>query len=187
MPRVIITHGAFGSCESDWIPWLRDELLSRSVEVIAPNYPTPEGQDLAEWLAIYERAVPAMDCPTVFVGHSIGATFTLRLLERQEGNILGTFLVAGVVSHLTKPDFRPLMASFVEPPFKWKLIRKRAGQIRIFHSADDPVVPIDKGFELSGKLGVPLLEFTEAGHFTSDSGYGPFPELLDQVLACLGV
>ena len=59
--KVIIIHGAYGSPEENWFPWLKKELEKLNCEVIVPQFPTPKGQNLKNWLAILNKAVKNWD------------------------------------------------------------------------------------------------------------------------------
>ena len=44
--RVIVLHGAHGGSDTNWFPWLRNELVAQGIEVLVPRLPTPGGQSL---------------------------------------------------------------------------------------------------------------------------------------------
>ena len=39
MKKVVIIHGANGSPEENWFPWLKKELETKGIEVIIPQFP----------------------------------------------------------------------------------------------------------------------------------------------------
>jgi uncharacterized protein len=57
--------------------------------------------------------------PTVFVGHSLGAAFALRLVERSVEPIAGLFLAVAFVGALGLPDCDQINASFFATQFDW--------------------------------------------------------------------
>lgn len=183
--RVIVTHGTKGSPERAWFPWLGQELEKRDVEVIIPTYPTPDGQSLESWIGTLKSVACELREGDLLVGHSIGAAFVLRLLERSAVKIRGTFLVAGFARSLGIPDYDPLNSTFVEPPFDWKCIRQKSELIVSYSSDDDPYVPIAFAKELAGALCVNPVIIEKAGHFNADSGYTSFPRLLEDILKIL--
>ena len=76
--HIVIVHGAYGSPEEAWFPWLASKLRELGFKVSVPKMPTPEGQTLENWLKVFDEQVKDLDEETVLVGHSIGATFILR-------------------------------------------------------------------------------------------------------------
>src|SRR5262245_13184533 len=130
MIRVVILHGARGGPDTNWFPWLKDALEANGVEVVRPGFPTPEGQSLDAWLNTYDRRVGRLPpASTILIGHSLGAAFALRLVERSEHAICGLFLAAAFVGVLGLPDYDGINASFFAAPFDWASIRKRKGQV----------------------------------------------------------
>ncbi len=108
MSRVIVLHGAHGGPDTNWFPWLRAELVAEGMEVLLPRFPTPEAQSLEAWFSAYDRVVNAAPpAPTILVGHSLGAAFALRLVERATEPYDGLFLAAGFIGALGLPDYDP--------------------------------------------------------------------------------
>ena len=42
--KIFFIHGFDGDENDNWFPWLREKLQNDEVEVIIPNFPTPENQ-----------------------------------------------------------------------------------------------------------------------------------------------
>ena len=53
MANVFIIHGAYGSPDENWIPWLKKELDKPGCEVYAPKFPTPENHNLDSWSKVF--------------------------------------------------------------------------------------------------------------------------------------
>ena len=51
----------------------------------------------------------------------------------------------------------------------------------MFHSDNDPYVPIEKAHNLAKNLGVKPIIIKDAGHFNTKSGYDKFPLLLKKI------
>jgi predicted alpha/beta hydrolase family esterase len=81
-----------------------------------------------------------------------------------------------------QPDFDPINAPFFASPFNWDRIRANAGIVRVYNSDNDPYVPLEKGKELAHNLGVDLKVINGGGHVNASSGFGPFNELLDDLV-----
>ena len=135
--RVVLIHGAYGSPQENWFPWLVAKLREQGLDTYVPAFPTPEGQNLAAWKEIFDDDVP---------------------------------------------DFDPLNVSFVDREFDWSRITRNAGHTVVYHSDDDPYVPLSRGVELAKRLSVPHEVINRAGHINAASGYLTFPKLLADIL-----
>lgn len=185
MNRVVIIHGSYGTPAENWFSWLSDELRRDGHEVLAPAFPTPEGQSLNAWRAVFEKEIGSLTAQTVLVGHSLAPGFILHLLQESTAAISGTFLVSGFLGELGLDEFDPINATFVSGPFDWQRIRNNAGTIMVYNSDNDPYVPIAKGQELSKQLGVELHIIKDGGHINTSAGFKEFPQLLADIQSLL--
>lgn len=185
--KAFIIHGSYGHPRENWFPWLKAELEKQGFEVFAPTFPTPEGQSLEAWMKVFEAFLPKVDCETVFVGHSLGPAFVLNVLERLDTPVKACFFVSGFVGTLNNPEFDELNNSFVNREFDWKKIKKNGGKFFMFHSDNDPYVPMEKALELSEKLGIEPIVVKDAGHFNEKAGYVEFPLLLEKIKEFAGI
>ncbi len=184
MKNAFIFHGTMGSSDGNWFPWLSEQLVKDGYSVDVPTLPTPEGQSLEGWMAAVEGQVEQIRTADVLVGHSLGATFILRLLERfsDEGKVKKALLVSTVSKVIGNEEYDTLNASFIETaktPFDWTRINAAAQQIQMFHGSDDPYVPLEHAQEVSTSLGAPLSVIDGGGHLNSEFGFLQFFELLD--------
>jgi len=147
--------------------------------VIAPQLPTPEGQDLESWREAFKGYMP-LGHDSILIGHSCGAVFILRLLEQIDTRIRAAFLVAGPVKPMGN-EFDSLTNSFVDKPFDWDRIRHNAGHICPIYSTDDPYVSLEHGEIAAANLKTELIVVQGAGHFNQKAGYLKFPLLLEKV------
>ncbi len=185
MAHILITHGTGGSPEGNWFPWLAADLRRRGHTVQVPRYPTPQGQGLQPWLEVFEKEVGWSACTseTILVGHSLGAAFNLRLLERLPVPVKASFLLAGFLGRIGLPEYDQLNASFLAEPFDWPRIRKNIGRARIYHGDNDPYVALAKAHELAEKIeGAALLVIPGGGHLNAESGYSKLELLLNDLL-----
>jgi predicted alpha/beta hydrolase family esterase len=183
--RVIVLHGAHGGPDTNWFPWLRAELVVHGIEVLLPRLPTPGGQSLEAWFNAYDCAVNAVPpAPTILVGHSLGAAFALRLVERAAKSFEGLFLAAGFIGALGLPDYDPINQSFFSMPFNWAGIRERKGSAcRCWAGDDDVYVPLLRSQEVADHLDAPLDVIPKGGHLNSEKGFNTFPQLREAILA----
>jgi predicted alpha/beta hydrolase family esterase len=179
--RYIIIHGTKGSPSGNWFPWLAAELGAKNAEVVIPEMPTPQGQSLESWFAAFYRQAGTIDSETCIIGHSLGAVFLLRYLERCLNPIGCAVFVAGFIGLLGKYEYDRLNASFIACPFDWGTIRINSGRILCIAGDNDPYVPLAQPTELADKLGANLQVVRGGGHLNSESGYESFPSLLEQL------
>ncbi|HEX8620178.1 MAG TPA: alpha/beta fold hydrolase [Thermoanaerobaculia bacterium] len=184
--RVIIVHGAYGSPNENWFPWLRNELTLQGYEVSVPTLPTPEGQSLTNWMLAFEEQVGQVDGDAVLIGHSAGATFILRLLEKLTTPVRAAVLVSGFVGDIGRPEFDEINATLTRGDLDWLHIRAMAHVWRIYTSDNDPYVPLAKPTFLSEKLNQPLTIVPGGRHLNASAGFTEFPQLRDEIVAIFG-
>jgi predicted alpha/beta hydrolase family esterase len=187
--RVIILHGAHGGPETNWFPWLHKMLEAEWIEVVRPCFPTPQGQSLAAWLPIYDRAVEHLPiAPTVLVGHSLGVAFALRIIERAAAPVAGLFLAAGFIGALGLPDYDTINQSFFAAPFDWPAILRNKGHlVRCWAGENDPYVPLSRSQDIATRLEAPLDIVAGGGHLNSETGFTAFPAMRDAILCASSV
>jgi predicted alpha/beta hydrolase family esterase len=143
--------------------------------------PTPDNQSLSNWfLALSEQGI-FPDSSTIVIGHSVGAVFLLRLLEKISSPIMASIFVAGFTGVLNIPEFDSLNATFIEGDYDWENIKKNAGSILSFSGDNDPYVPKDQGIELANYLEVVPIIIGDGGHLNAEFGYKTFPLLLEKL------
>jgi predicted alpha/beta hydrolase family esterase len=182
MSKTVIIHGTKGSPEGNWFRWIAERIGGLGVDVLIPRMPTPEGQSLAAWLEAFEASVGRVNEQTTLIGHSLGATFTLRVLERLSVPVQRSVFVAGVIGQIGIAEYDALNSSFIEAPFNWDKIRSNAGKAICLSGDDDPYVPAEQGRLLAERLGVPNRVIMGGGHLNAESGYCSFPELLEALV-----
>jgi len=173
-----IIHGSYGNPEENWFPWLKTELEKTGCSVFVPRFPTPEGQTLQNWLKVFGGYEKYLDKDSIVIGHSLGVPFLLSVLERKPAK--AAFFVAGFASLLGN-RFDQVNKTFVERNFDWTRIRKNCGKFYVFHSDNDPYVPLEKAEKLAKNLGTEIILVKNAGHFNEKAGYVKFDLLLERI------
>jgi len=182
MPTIFIFHGVVQGPQANWFPWLKEELEKMGHEVIVPKFPTPINQKLQNWLKVLEKHRDKLDGDTILVGHSLGVSFALNVIERQP--VKAAFLAAGFTGKLGH-FFDGFMKTFTQKDFDWERIRRNCPRFFAFHADNDPLVPLTKGEELATKLGTELIMVPEGGHLTGLTGFVAFPQLLEKIRTVL--
>jgi len=173
-------HGTAGSPQENWFPWLKVELEKQGVEVIVPQFPTPENQTLENWLQVMTPYQDKINADTIFVGHSLGGVFALRLLEKLSAPVRGVYFICTPIG--TTPVKNVDNDKLFLGQFDWKKISANGHNFSVYHSDDDPYVGLENGHELASKLGVNLNFIPKAGHFNQAAGYLEFHQLLADII-----
>ncbi len=182
--RVIIVHGYKGKPETNWKPWLRQELEAKGFTVDVPEMPNTEHPLADEWVSKLNETVGSPNVDTYFVGHSLGCITILRYLETlKEGQgVGGAVLVAGFGERFQRYQSGS-HDTFFDHELDWQLIRERCNSFVAIHSEDDPSVEPARLDLFANKLGAKSLLEHGMGHFGSADGMFEVPLVRDELLA----
>jgi uncharacterized protein len=171
--KAIFIHGNGGSTAGDiWLPWLERELTALGVEVINQTFPDNVKARAAFWLPHLESL--GADENTVLIGHSSGASAAMRYAETHR--LLGSVLVG--VCHTDLGDSSETASGYYADEWRWQDIRDNQRWIAIFHSTDDPNIPVAEARFVAKQLKCSYFEHTDRGHFVNSR---QFPEIVDFV------
>lgn len=186
MNNVFIFHRTEGYPEENWFPWLKQELEQKGCKVFVPQFPSPPivPAKIAGWFDVLKNYEQYINENTIFIGHSLGGIFTLRILEKLTHPVKAAFFIGTPigVQPIKNYDRDNGFSGF---SFDWESIKKKAADFVVFQSDDDPYVGLENGKELSKNLGVQLSFVPNAGHFNKRAGYLKFEKLKDKVLEIL--
>jgi predicted alpha/beta hydrolase family esterase len=186
MAHFILIHGAYGSRNGNWFPWLRLELHRLGQHVHIPQFPTPAGQSLDSWMRAFKHYRRYLRPDTVLVGHSLGPAFIMSLIERQNRPVRAAFMIAGFIGKLGISEFDGLNTTFTDREFDWKKIRRNCKKFRFFASANDPYVPVEKVRQLARQVRRRPRVFKDAGHFNDECRFEGFDALIKEIRRLLG-
>lgn len=196
MTQVIVLHGGDSfSSHGAYLAFLRDftienldylkrkpdwkarlpEVLGSEYEVLAPQMPNKWNARYTEWKLWFEKFLPFFNDGIILVGHSLGASFLTRYLAENDFpvRIKATLLVAGVYSL----DVEGMTEEFTAP-VSLDRFAKQSGNIFLYHSEDDPVVPFSELAKYQVALPSAIARtFTDRQHFNQET----FPELLADI------
>ncbi|PCI01467.1 MAG: hypothetical protein COB76_01320 [Alphaproteobacteria bacterium] len=177
---IIILHGTMGSPEGNWLPWLKSQ-LENDYNVFVPSFPTPENQSKENWCAALRDQTPIFGKDTILIGHSIGATLMMHILEMLKNPVHQSIFVCPVFDKIGNEEYDALNATFIEksPHFDWESMSQNKGNCTIFMGDNDPYVPAWHAETLHEKVGGDLISIPNGGHINTESGYTEFAELLD--------
>lgn len=182
--HVIIVHGYKGKPETNWKPWLRQELEVKGMKVDVPEMPNTEYPIASEWVAVLAETVGKPTQDTYLIGHSLGCITILRYLETLDENnkIGGTILVAGFGERFPKYQ-NGSHDTFFDHMLDWPHIRDYCNNFVAIHSEDDPGVNTEQLDLFEDKLGAKVLRKHGFGHFGSADGVFEIPLVRDELLA----
>ncbi len=182
--NIFIFHGTAGNPGRNWFPWLKKELEKKRLHVIVPKFPTPVGQSLEAWLKILNQYKKSINKKTIFIGHSLGGMFLLKVLEQLKHPVHAAFFVSASVG--VKPiKYYDSDYAFTQFIFDWPAIINKAKTFTVYHSDNDPYVCLGNGEELAKQLGVTLTFIPKAGHLNAESGWIKFDKLLQDIIKVL--
>jgi hypothetical protein len=138
--------------------------------------PSPNNAKYAEWEIWFRKVVPFVKRGAVLVGHSLGGIFLVKYLAtRRFPKHLKAVVLVSAPFH-TK-DMDESLGDFGLPR-SLRTFEKQAGRIFIYHSTDDPVVPVEHAEKYHQALpGAAMRIFRRKAHFNQAT----FPELVREI------
>jgi uncharacterized protein len=181
MKNAIILHGTDAKSSDHWFPWLKTNLESLSYTVWAPDLPQANKPNIQHYNQFIFDKHFAFNEETVLIGHSSGAVAILGLLQALPDDVIinKAILVGAFRNDLGWDALKELF----NEPFDFEKIKKKAKQITLIHSDNDPYIPLEQAEYLKEKLDAELIILTGQGHFNtgSDPKYTKFPYLLEVI------
>jgi len=150
-------------------------ILGDEVEVIQLRMPNPNNAKYLEWKIWFEKHIPYMQDQVILIGHSLGGIFLAKYLSEETipKQIRATILVAApYATNVRQPlgDFN-LKSDL-------KNFEKQGGEIYLFQSKDDEIVPyVDIELYHEKLPNAHLMVFDDRGHFHTEE----FPEIVDVI------
>lgn len=162
-----------------WKYTLPDALGDR-YELFFPSMPNRENARYTEWKIWFERYVEFLRDDVVLIGHSQGGYFLSKYLseERMPVCIKALYLIAAPI----EPDNfgGEDGGDFAVDQTKLVSLEKHIGEIYIYHSKDDQIVPYTHAQKYKELLPhAHLTTFKDRGHFLDET----FPELIESIQA----
>lgn len=186
-PNCVIVHGCPGSSEArnperrtydkHWMPWLKEQLTTRDIDVSTPLMPRPWAPDYRAFKGEFSKY--HVSDRTTLIGHSCGCAFLVRWLGETKHRVSKLILVAPWKIHVgdnkAKIDFYDYE---IDPT-----IKDRVPKIIMFTSDNeqrDGKKSLDIFYQA---LGGKVIELKNHGHYVlSDMGTDRFPELLNEII-----
>lgn len=160
--RYVIAPGYQDSDAGHWQSLWQADLGPAAVRVGVTSWDEPE---LEDWVAGLDVAVTP---GALIVAHSLGCLTAIEWLLRHPDVAAGAFLVAAPDPE--GPDFPDVITGFTRPQSRLIAPTLMVG------STDDPYAGWDYTVATAEAIGAPLVRLDGAGHISTASGRGPWPE-----------
>ena len=183
MKRVVIVHGFKSKPDTNWKPWLKEELRAKGFTVEVPAMPNTAHPVASEWNEKLTGTVGNPNEDTYLVGHSLGSITVLRYLESLKGDqrVGGAILLAGFGERFQKYN-EGSHDSFFDHDLNWQDIREHCGQFTAIHDEDDQNVEIGQLEVFRRKLGAKVITTKGKGHYGSPDGVYEVPIVRDELV-----
>jgi len=152
------------------------KILSPKLDVLAMRMPNPANAKYKEWKIMFDKLLPFLKNNVILLGHSLGGIFLAKYLSENKfpKKIKATFLVSAPFdakdADYTLGDFKL--------PRKLNKLQTQGGQIFLYHSKDDKIVPFADLEKYKNSLPeAKITAFKDRGHFDQIN----FPELIKDI------
>ena len=177
MKKALILHAWFQTPDTNWYPWLKNELEKNGYEVWIPDLPTmPTKNPDMEMMLKFILDKGFVDKDTIVIGHSLGSVLALRLAERI-GFKKGILLAGWDYNDLT-PEHQNFWVKMTDHATIKKNVPEWVGLV----SDNDPYVTKTIAHEMVARLDGKPIDVGPKGHFLAkDDGVTEVPEILEFV------
>ena len=180
MNNYFIIHGSFSSPFSNWIPYLRNEIANKDLEVYTPDLPSGVGfQKYKNWENMMNEYVKLglINENTTIFAHSIAPVFVCKFLVNNKIKIKRLVSVCGFNNYLgiNKEYDNVNETMYFE---NLKEVKEYCNDIICYYSKNDPYVKYEVEKEFADTIADKQIIIDDGGHLNSESGYTEFEELL---------
>ena len=188
MKRVIIVHGWSGNSDTNWLPWLKKQLVELGCNVVVPNMPDTDNPSIEKWVQHLSSVVGEPTSDTYFVGGSIGCQTILRYVEQLQKPVGGVVCVAGFfrLLHLETDEEKEIAKPWLETVMNFDKIKQLSGKIIAIFSDDDPDVDLGDKELFEKYLNAKTIVEHQKGHFSDDAGIKELQSVFGAVLEIAG-
>lgn len=180
MNNYFIIHGSFSSPFSNWIPYLRNEIANKELEVYTPDLPSGVGyQNYTNWENMMNEYVKLglINENTTIYAHSIAPVFVCKFLINNKVKIKRLISVCGFNNYLgINEEYDNVNESMYLDNLKE--VKEYCNDIICYYSKNDSYVKYEVEKEFADTIADEQIIIEDGGHLNSESGYTEFKELL---------
>jgi predicted alpha/beta hydrolase family esterase len=172
---ILMVPGWQGSGPGHWQSrWERNLTTARRLELS-----DWVGSDKDVWVGAIIRALAASTRPSVIVAHSLGVVATVHAaLKLPRGTLAGAFLVAP--ADVDEARHWPATHGYLWPESGFGFAPAPLAPLpfpsMLLASSDDPFCRLERARHFAAAWGSELVEVGPAGHITTETGHGPWPD-----------
>ncbi len=171
--KILILHGWHGSDAPHWQDWLYHQLLEAGYSVMFPQLSDTKQPKKEVWLREAQAAYNALN-PDVVIAHSMGNTLWFHLCN--EGLVAPVKRLLLVAPPRDLSDYSDVADFFPVAPKDCC-----ADEVLMVSSTDDPYMSKAEAAEFARAHNFKQKVVQNGGHINSDSGFGPWPWVLEWV------
>ena len=166
MKSVFIIHGYGADSESNWFPWLKEQLEEKGFIVQVPSLPNTDFPVIGEWVSELKKLIEKPDEDTYLVGHSLGCQVIMRYLERANAKVGGALFVACplTTNRMLMQEEQEILGPWLTTPINFDKVKNSTNKIISIFSDNDPFVPLDDSRTLKDKLNSKIVILKHRGH-----------------------
>lgn len=179
--NIYVVHGYTSSSQSEWFPWLKEQVKNIQVKIDIPDMPDSKNPHLEIWLNHLRKNALDIDENTIFIGHSLGCVTALRYILEKNIKIKGAILVSGFINENPMDEQTEGLQEFVDEPLDIARIKNLIPSRIVITATDDDIVPTEATQKLAEALDSNLIILSSGKHFIARDGYTEFPVLLNEI------
>ena len=172
MKKVLLVHGWGGSDFPHWQSWLASEIAKDYGTVSFLKLTDVDFPVLEIWKKELKEEISSFQ-PDIVICHSLANTLWFHIVDEIQ-EVKKLYLVA-------PPSFTSdieELKSFFPLKIPTKINAKKS---LLIASTNDPYMSIDEAKELQKSLNIEMVVLENAGHINTDSGYGKWPWILEEI------
>ena len=163
-----------------WQHWLADRLREARTQVVYPQFPAPDEPQVEVWLdELRGHLARLAGEERVVIAHSLGCLLWLHYAGGDEVEPVDRVLLVSPPGPETPaPEIAPFFAIELNP----EAVAEAARSTEIICSDDDPYSERGAVEAYAQPLRLRYHVIHGGGHINPDSGYGPWPDVLNWAL-----
>jgi len=193
--KFVIFHGAFGSPSGNWFPELKEKLESLGQEVLVPQFPvenwdditklgpnySPMHQSLENWLKVFDKIRKDFKQgeELCFIGHSLSPLFILHAIDRYNIQLDSAIFVSPFLKRVNIWQFDLVNKTFYKTDFNFQKLRRLIPISYVLYSDNDPYVEKYQPIGFAKRMGSSLLFVKHAGHMNLEVNLNEFPLIFE--------